>query len=260
MHSPRQSDACMATATTPHPGCWDVQYPLQGKPSHNQRIFCISISAPVCPVRASAYPPRQPQIYITVSDWNKMSKADVVGHASISAQQLHHLLIKEPAEISSHSATAGPAEEVELTLVDTHGKPVGDRVFAGWGDLPMMRVGPACVVACARLCRCVCALRRAYILVACLCVGMYMFVYTSSIYLYTHDVYMCIHVCEERARETDREGRFYTYVYMHAHTITMCLCAGDGEKQESDGAQGNASRYSESRTLGRSGSLCCLPV
>jgi hypothetical protein len=79
-----------------------------------------------------------------------MSKADVVGHASISAQQLHRLLIKEPAEMSSHSATAGPAEEVELTLVDTNGKPVGDRVFAGWGDLPMMRVGPACVVACAR--------------------------------------------------------------------------------------------------------------
>jgi hypothetical protein len=130
MHSPRYSQThalhvqqthtlvvgifnihCMATPTQP-------------------TYLCISISAPVCPVRASAYPPRQPQIYITVSDWNKMSKADVVGHASISAQQLHRLLIKEPAEISSHSVTAGPAEEVELTLVDTHGKPVGDRVFA----------------------------------------------------------------------------------------------------------------------------------
>jgi hypothetical protein len=61
-----------------------------------------------------------------------MSKADVVGHASISAQQLNRLLIKEPAEMSSHSAKAPPAEEVELALVDTHGKPVG-CVFAHWG-------------------------------------------------------------------------------------------------------------------------------
>ena len=75
-----------------------------------------------------------------------MSKADVVGHASISAQQLHRLLIKEPAEMSSHSATAGPEEELELTLVDTHGKPVGNCVFARWEDLLMMRVGPACVM------------------------------------------------------------------------------------------------------------------
>jgi hypothetical protein len=49
---------------------------------------------------------------------------------------------------------------------------------------------------------------------------------------------------------------------MYTHHVYMCIhvCAGDGEKQESDGAQGNASRYSESRTLGRSGSLFCLLV